>query len=462
MAIFSTDQIRACAPDEEIFSLGVQTSKEKSHWNLLGRSSRALWGEFASRPSPIRVLIDLETREYSCSCSSSKSPCEHILALMILDAYAELEESRAPRWVENWESERVGQETKERVKIPETARSLEFDENSGYSTSPSEIRAQRVAEGFVELKKFLCDLLRNGLGQLENTQETRRMFQERLDRLIDAEAPGAASMIDKCLRAIDSREDWREYVWEQAGRLALLVEAYSKIDGASEEFAQEIRRALGWSIEFEEDSPLCERVEDRWLYLGRSSLSDVGASPIAPVWLIGEQTKRFACLLNFESVRDASAPFLFDVSSPFEGALRFLPGACEWRAICEEISRPFPNSPQKTSLSELALTIPEFTAEISARLANNPWLERFPTFLRDVVARPIEQVAEPKFVVFDAQGRGLSVVASDSNQNEALWSLVAASTEEPISVFGEWYENKLTLFSAWRRERAFLFLEVRP
>ncbi len=457
MALFSIEQIRAFAPDVAIFSLGVQTSREKSSWNLRGRSPQALWGELSGSPSPIRVQIDLETRECFCSCSSRKFPCEHILALTILDAYAELKESNAPLWVKIWLAERVKPQTEEKVKIPRSLKRLETEE-----TTTAEIRAKRVAEGFAELKKFLCDLLRNGLGKLENTQETRRMFKERLDRLIDAEAPGAAAMIGECLRAFDSDEGWRECVLEQAGRLALLVEAYSKIDAAPEDFAREVRRTIGWSVELEEDPSSYERVKDRWFYLGSSSLSAFGSSSNKPVWLIGEQTKRFACLLNFADVRRALEPFLFDLSEPFEGALKFLPGVGEWRAICEKISRSAPSSSLKTSPLKLASTLSEFTTAISARLAKNPWLERVPAFLRDVVARPTKRVAESEFVVFDAQGQGLFVVADDPKQSEALWNIVAASYEEPIAVFGEWYKNKLTLCSARRRERAFLFLEIQP
>jgi len=321
-------------------------------------------------------------------------------------------------------------------------------------------RAERVADGLNELKTFLSDLIRGGFVNLD--VKSRKLFEHRYKRLIDAQAPGVASMLAQCARLIGVNADWRELLLARLGRLAVLIEAYSKIDKVSEEFASEIRQTIGWSIPQKEVLLSGERVEDRWLYLG-ATYSSGRTYFMRTTWRIGERTKRFAYVVDFARRTQATFPKL-DPIVPMEGALRFFPGTSKLRALWEEENPPIPSPTPEASYDELASTIPDLFASVSERLAKNPWLERFPALLRDVVIRPLKSgdVLSKSFdrVLIDAQGRVLPVAPINLRDKESFWNFVAVSMKRPITVFGEWNGRKLTLISAWDRNRAVLIDKV--
>ncbi len=58
---------------------------DASKWLELGRDSRRVWGEYEGTRH-YYVFAHLEGRRCGCSCGSSRSPCKHALALLVLAA----------------------------------------------------------------------------------------------------------------------------------------------------------------------------------------------------------------------------------------------------------------------------------------------------------------------------------------------------------------------------------------
>ncbi len=476
MAVFSCEQIKALAPDAASFASACRVAKRTKTLISFGRSSRAVWGEYScrySRRSNSRVQIDLTTCECSCFCSDYKFPCKHILALMLLESEAKISESVEPDWVVNWLNEQAERkslkaqkdaerEAKRNAKAQKIVDSTEVAKRKSASKRTADKRAKQVAEGFDELKIFLSDLIRGGVVNLERSWNTRKMFEERSKRLIDAKAPGVAALVEQCGDRLWDGEDWRERLLGRLGRLALLVEAYSKIDDAPEDLASEIRQTIGWKIPQKDVLASGERIEDRWFHLGATRI--VGKRfQTTSSWMIGERTGRLAHALNFESERQISLDALNAPSVPLEGALRFYPGVVKLRALWEQASPPIPRPSHITPTPKFALTIPEFFANVAERLGRNPWLERFPALLRGVVVRPrVVQSWRRSFcedyVLYDAQGNFMRIEAKDAVDKEVFWLFVAASADRAIEVFGEWddNENKLKLLSGWDCGRALI------
>jgi uncharacterized Zn finger protein len=86
--------VAGLAPDDKAVAAGRRLASS-AHWQGLGRSGRALWGECkGSRRYQTRVdLSDLAAR---CSCPSRKLPCKHTLGLLFLAAAGEVPEGGRP------------------------------------------------------------------------------------------------------------------------------------------------------------------------------------------------------------------------------------------------------------------------------------------------------------------------------------------------------------------------------
>ncbi len=437
--------VQSLAPDAASYSAGCKTAK--ASWASSGRSSRALWGEFCgSGKTPYRVQVDLATQGYSCSCPSRKFPCKHVLGLMILESESKLEEAPEPEWVVERLAKRAEREAKKAAKANEPVAPDDVKKRA-VAKKTEDKRAGRVAEGLGELKTFLCDLLRAGIANLG--ADSSALFEERSKRMIDAQAPGVASMLGDCAAIVGVGADWRKVLLRKLGQIATLIEAYSKVDKAPEDFASEIRQTVGRTVPQKDVLSSGERVEDRWFYLGATTSLN-GRVLTKRTWLIGEQTERVACRLDFAVGRQASFPVSLDSQVPMKGALRFFPGASKLRAIWEEAAPPVPCPTPRLPLSELAASIPEFFENLRVRLAANPWQDRFPALLRDVVVRPrqAEDAPETERLLIDSQGRVLPVETIVPKDKESFWNFVAASADRPITIFGEWVAREITFYSS--------------
>lgn len=84
-------------------------------------------------------------------------------------------------------------------------------------------RLKRMAAGLDDLERWMCDLIRHGLGQLSGTPAWQ---EEAAARMVDAQLPGIAARLRNLQGVTSSGEDWPGVVLAQFGQLQLLIDAF--------------------------------------------------------------------------------------------------------------------------------------------------------------------------------------------------------------------------------------------
>ena len=122
-----------------------------------------------------------------------------------------------------------------------------------------------MAAGLDDLERWMCDLIRHGLGQLSGTPAWQ---EEAAARMVDAQLPGIAARLRNLQGVTSSGEDWPGVVLAQFGQLQLLIDAFRHLDALSPEEQADVRAALGLSPDKDEVLATGERLSDLWLVLG--------------------------------------------------------------------------------------------------------------------------------------------------------------------------------------------------
>ena len=105
-------------------------------------------------------------------------------------------------------------------------------------------REERVAAGVEDLRLWLRDAVRGGLGagRLRAWDE----WDAFAARMVDAQAPGAASRLRSLGSVAAGRPDgWPERLLSGMGLLHLLCEAHARADGP---LRDDVRTLLGWNV----------------------------------------------------------------------------------------------------------------------------------------------------------------------------------------------------------------------
>ncbi len=438
----TTEQVDALAPDSASITAGRKLAS--STWSLFGVSERALWGEiYGSGKSPYQTIVDLRSIAYKCSCPSRKIPCKHALGLL----YRSVEKRGGdvePDWVVEWLEARADREKKAQAKASETKNK----KPSKTSEKTAEKRKELVADGLEQLKTWLSDSIRVGVDSLDPNE-----FWKISKRMIDAKAPGVAAMLTSCAEGSKKAEDWRERLLGKLGKIALLIEAYGRIDQASEDFANELRQTIGWTIPQADILESGERVVDKWISVGQFSppkkIGDRVSSKRS--WFFGVESRRFALFMQYSAGRQEE--ILKDYPEGFarlESAARFYPGVVGTRALWEPLEN-FDFTPEQIALPKGAtISISEMFGRYALALATYPWTQYIPVFLAGVVVRPPakggQTKSEDSMRVVDQKGRGLPAVFDSV---AARWDAVAATAAKPLDLFGEWDGQTLRPISMW-------------
>jgi hypothetical protein len=280
-----------------------------------------------------------------------------------------------------------------------------------------------VAGGVEDLRRWLRDAVRGGLGA-----ERLRSWGEWdgfAARLVDAQAPGAASRLRSLGGVAAGRgDDWPARLLEGLGLLHLLCEAHARAEGPVRD---DVRALLGWTVPREEvlAGP---HVSGRWTVLARIVLEQERLR-VQRTWLWGP---RPALLLDF-APPEAPLPPRPAPGTEISAALAFHPGAAPLRALLA-------SEPETIGYAagfgggtvEAAL---ETTAHA---LAANPWLEEWPVALAEAVP--------------DAAGDEWTINADGSlrlgGAEAARWRLLAFSGGHPVTVFGLWNGTALAPLAA--------------
>lgn len=387
-----------------------------SPWSSLGRDERALWGLCkGSGSKPYQVTVDEHGPAYKCTCPSRKFPCKHALALLLLAADGAVPDAAPPEWVGEWIASREARPPRrspdEPIRDPEAAERR------------AAAREERVAAGVEDLRLWLRDAVRGGLGS------SRLRAWDEWDafaaRMVDAQAPGAASRLRSLGSVAAGRPDgWPERLLSGMGMLHLLCEAFARADGP---LRADIRSLLGWNVGREEvlSGP---RVQDRWTVLARVVL-DQERLRVQRTWLLGERTGRFALLLDFAPLGAVLEPRPAP-GVALDASLAFFPSATPLRALVADAG----------AVSEAAGVfgsggVGEALAATASAVALNPWLDEWPVALESAV---------PELGLISACDGSLPLGGSELSR----WRLLAVSGGRPVSVFGLWNGTRLTPLAA--------------
>ncbi|MFJ3218561.1 SWIM zinc finger family protein [Kitasatospora sp. NPDC086801] len=421
---WSTEHVLSLAPDTASRKAAGKLSSP-APWSGAGTDGTALWGECkGSGSTPYRTVIELATPAYQCSCPSRKFPCKHALGLLLLwsGAPEAVPAAEPAAWAADWLTSRE-ERAEKRAAAPA---------DPAAARRRAERRGARVAAGAAELRLRLADRVRHGLAD----QSTAGPWEEVAARMVDAQAPGLATRV----RELDAAPQDR--LLEEYAMLHLLATAATRVDELPAELAATVRTRVGYPTDTAEilAGPT---VRDRWQVLGSRTLPMEGGADerltTRRVWLRGAKTGRPALLLAFG--RPGQAP---DLALPtghlLEADLAFHPGARPLRATLGTrygAPEPGPAGPPG------GLTVAEAVAGYGTAVADDPWLDSWPTVLAGAV--PVR--TPDGWYLTD--GHHTLPVHTSALPEAALWRLAAVSTGRPLTVFGEYGHQGFAPVTAW-------------
>ncbi|WP_309892358.1 SWIM zinc finger family protein [Archangium sp.] len=424
----TTEQALALAPDPASASAGQRLATERS-WQGLGRDERAAWGE-CKGSALYQVRIDLSDLATKCTCPSRKFPCKHAIGLLLLVAGQRIPSGTPPEWVAEWLSKRsttAERKAKREAAGPEGAAPADPEAKSKRTTE----RHTRIQKGLGGLALWLEDLVRNGLAGLETETD---LWNTQAARLVDAQAPGLASQMRQLAPLLGSSPDWPRRMLDGLGRLALVTEAWKKLDELPPLLAADLRSLVGISLREEDVLVQGERVTDTWVIVGQE-LEDTERIRVQRTYLFGATSGRTALILQFAAGPGArfAESFLLGTAVPAE--LVYWPSAAPQRALVQE---------RKGEVRPHTEPVPSLTLEglcqrFADELSRNPFRERTAAMLGAVV--PVVDKAGSGWLR-DATGTAVRLGTCDR------WRLLALSGGQPIDVFGEWDGEEFRPLSA--------------
>ncbi|HKT38157.1 MAG TPA: SWIM zinc finger family protein, partial [Ktedonobacterales bacterium] len=327
MLTITSEQALAAAPDLSAAQAGRKLADPR-HWRTLGYSALALWGE-CQGSALYQVRVELASLSVKCSCPSRKFPCKHGIGLMLMAATTPdaLTESAPPDWVASWLEKRAARA--EATAIPKAPTAPKGD-GDGAKAAARRIQKREalVRDGLESLDLWMCDLIRNGLGELET--QPARFWLDQAKRLVDAQAPGMAGRLRAMSGLVHAGRDWPQRLLDALGEAALLSHAYRQQEAPDPALRADVRSLIGWSLTTDEVEAAGDHLRDRWLVLGQTIFEDDHLRT-QRTWLLGERSARLALILQFSAGwREFAETFVR--GSRFQAELHFWPSAYPLRA----------------------------------------------------------------------------------------------------------------------------------
>ncbi|WP_442939212.1 SWIM zinc finger family protein [Nonomuraea sp. SYSU D8015] len=389
---WSRDQVLALAPDASS-QKAAQGVAAPGKWTSRGATGTVVYGECkGSGAKPYLACVDLTEPAYRCSCPSRKFPCKHALGLLLMWSADEVPEVEAmPQWAAEWQESRAERAAKAAARLEAArleaavAKAAEEDSDpmrpgsegaadaeaapaaAGFGQVGSEpsgpgqvvagrsggagvgpggraavagagpagaalgggpgaesVRHARVAAGLAELERWLADQVHQGLAGAAGDD-----WDGLAKRLIDAQAPGVASMVSRLAR-VRAEDDWPGRLLEEYALINLLAVAYRRRADLPAPLAQTVLIRAGFPVTREQvlAGPV---VRDQWDVLGRRD-EQQDRLTARRVWLRGRRTGRPALILSFAPQGQPLDASLV-TGTTIDAELTFYPGAAPLRAL---------------------------------------------------------------------------------------------------------------------------------
>ncbi|MEQ8703764.1 MAG: hypothetical protein RIC19_07580 [Phaeodactylibacter sp.] len=388
-------------------------------WEWTASDGDALWGLCKSTGElSYPVLVTLDGKAFHCTCKNRYRPCQHVLSLLLFflrknDQITPTDER--PEWV------------RAAIRQPEARKADVID--AAQQEARLAKRIEEMKAGVEELDQWLRDLVRQGLSSIETAGPE---FWERIAaRMVDAKLGSVARRI-RSFPNLLVQEQWHDELLGALSELYLFVQSFRQLEGLPAALQEELLSYGGVNIKKEEvlEEP---SVSDRWLVVGLVE-GEEEKLRYRRTWLVGEQTGRFALILDFVWGNGR-----FDgnwvLGSALQGELVFYPGTYPLRALLKRAQ------PYRQPMNDISLTAggQEMLQGYAQALAQNPWLSGYPVLLGQVQA--VWRSGE--VVLLDARQMEIPV----QTEGEHQWVLYAVSAREPVTVFGEWNGKALRALS---------------
>jgi hypothetical protein len=413
--------VTALAPDASSLK-GARGVSSAAQWQAAGLHDEVLWGLCrGSGKHPYQVCVDLAGPAYKCSCPSRKFPCKHALGLLLLwSSGATLESTAPPAFVTEWLAARAARSAAPRQAGPA---------DPAAARKRVQQRAERVAAGMAELRRWLDDQVQQGLAGAQ--QAGHQPYDVMAARLVDAQAPTVASAVRRLGGVAGIGPHWADRLLGGLAMIRLLVAGHERLDTLPPALAATVRSRIGFPVA-QEDVLATPPVRDRWQILGQVD-SDEGAIATRRTWLLGAATGRFALVLSFAAPGQSLVADLLP-GTVLDAALCFYPGAAPLRALVRERFA----APRPLTAPAGATDLPAALAGWAATVAAEPWRTDVPMLLAGVVP------SADGFLT-DAAGESLPLAPG----HREPWWLLAAAGGAPATVAGEWTPSGLRPLAAW-------------
>jgi hypothetical protein len=401
---WTAETVMQLAPDVASAKAGQGLAGGR-HWVSSGKHDEALWGECqGSGSKPYQVRIDLSEPAFKCSCPSRKFPCKHALGLMLMLAAGAVKDGARPAWVEEWFAERKQRSEKKREKAEAPPKPVDLEAQQ----KRKENRLERVGQGLEALKLWVADLVRVGLASIPS--RGYGFFDEQARRLIDAQAPGAARMVQELAGIASAGAGWERSFLDRLAAIHLLIRGFERRASLPDITQDLLLQAIGIPRATEEILTL-PAVADRWQIIAQSITIEEKLR-VQQTWLSGSRSGERAMILAFAhgtQPLDASLPPGF----AFEGEICRYPGDAV-RALVKTKQELAP-----LKQVEGAMDVDQLADTYATLRAGDPWLDGFAVALASV--RPVRH--EREWSLVDAAGRALPLVTDE----DAAWTLMALS-----------------------------------
>ncbi len=429
MATYSRDQVLAMAPDAASAKAG-QGQAIAARWSGIGQDKYAAWGACrGSGKEPYRTAAALTDGATRCSCPSRKFPCKHAIGLLLLLADGAVPGGAPPDWVTEWLAARIAKALRPGRPDPEGTQGAPVAPAGAEAAERrAASRDKKVDAGVGELRQWLADLARGGLGAAQS--QSWAWWDTQARRMIDAQARGLAGHV-RAMAAIAAtggqRPDWPERLTDQLGSAHLLCEAWLRRDELPAETARALRVRLGYPVSVDEVMLTGERIRDTWAVLGQR-LGEDGNLRSLQQWLYGEDTGSVVTFLSFAAGAQPLAPGL-PPGRRTRATVALYPGTRPARALITD------RQPDSEPLG--ALPVADGWDSAMERVADcltvDLWADVVPLTAGNLTVLPGAREAEP-WLLRDAAGRAVTVAASPA----VRWAMLAVSGGRPVDVAGEW------------------------
>jgi len=457
---FSLDDIEKLAPDQASLNAASKLTNT-SKWPKLQQSggSNLFWGECqGSGSNPYRVVVDGGDHGYKCSCPPRKFPCKHSLALMwmISSGGAEFREAQPPDWVTEWMGRRrktapepdaqAGPQPSAPKNIatagvPEPASEVDPQaaiQREAAAAKRREKTQAAIAEAMDELEQWVGDQLRTGLNAFiaGATERCRRIAA----RMVDLKAGALGGRIDEVpsrLMELEGEEKPTAAMIE-LGKLVIIAKAWRRNPDDPE-----IRRIVASSETREQvlTDPDATRIRSVWEVVGEQIRTRPDGLVSHSTWLldVGNDTRRFALLLDFYPASSGRRESVFVQGERFDAEIVYYPAKSPLRAVIASRQAVAEGSAEEWPRNSSGDRTDPLLAYAELQAAC-PWLASAPILL-DAGALSVDQRNR---VWWQAAGDNMALPLSNAVPEAALGLELERS-------FGVWNGARLELLRAETR-----------